>query len=346
MKHHAQCHRRAILYYLQGSRSSPSLLFLSTTGEPCCWSHKSFCLYKVCSPQLTLKSFTGAYSTSETPWTSRDQLPKSAQRQDHTHLDHFWKRFILPVYSLQPPCSNTSSLLFIIFFPSPPQTFYFFFRLGCVFNALHNWQQKKSWGVFCFRQPLPSWMKTPFPESSHSAPSLQMYLRCFSQPCEEPSYQAALYKWVPRCMINMSGNYYYPHKYLCPTRTESWQCKEIYLTGMLQRFLMFQYYNIVKVYIITKIQLVTCSFPYHSCHWRTSPAERRVSKHVCSHCSGAVLCQRLGVERTVYMFSCKLLQTFKEAAVSRNEGQVILIMKAGEFPRSLVCQQRIQSQDR
>lgn len=55
---------------------------------------------------------------------------------------------------------------------------------------------------------------------------------------------------------------------------------------------------------------------------------------------------RLGVERAVYMFSCILLRTFKEAAVSREEGQVIIIMKAGGFPGLLVCQQRIQSQDR
>lgn len=30
---------------------------------------------------------------------------------------------------------------------------------------------------------------------------------------------------------------------------------------------MFQYYNIVKVHVIMKIQLVTCSFLSHPCHF-------------------------------------------------------------------------------
>lgn len=79
----------------------------------------------------------------------------------------------------------------------------------------------------------------------------------------------------------------------------------------------------------------------------TGPADRRVSKSVCKNCTGAVLSQkRLGVERTVYMFSCRWLQTLREAAASKKEGQVLIIMKAGGFPGLLVCQQRIQSQDR
>lgn len=198
-------------------------------------------------------------------------------------------------------------------------------------------------------------MNTPFPESSHSAPC-----RCTSDASAPPLCSICLVK-SPVITLHCTGGFPDLETITIPTNIRgpqelkpgSQQRKEIYLTSMLPRFNMFQYFNFVKVYINNKD--TTCpvylhmfiSVPSMLFPWSRGPADRKVSKSVCSYCTGAVLCQkRLGVERTVYMFSCRWLQTFREAAASKKEGQVLLMMKAGGFPGLLVCQQRIQSQDR
>lgn len=139
--------------------------------------------------QITLKS--PAYSVTETPWNSRGQHPNSAEVVYISHiLGPFLKRVYLTCIQPAAPLLNHFQFTFNNFSPYPPQIFSFFPpRLSCAFNALHNWQQKKSWGVFCFRQPLPSWMNTPFPKSWHSAPC-----RCTSDASTPPLCSSALWR--------------------------------------------------------------------------------------------------------------------------------------------------------